>query len=75
MPCRKDYRDLTEEIYWSDYQTEDGITFSHTRSYYRSNGSKLEEYVISDVDFSTPISDERLVRPESRTVQNVSMKP
>ena len=64
-----------EEIYWSDYQTENGITFSHTRSYYRSNGSKLEEYVISDVDLSTPIPDERLVRPESRPVQNVSMQP
>lgn len=62
------------EIYWSDHKTEYGITFSHRNVYYRSNGKKLEEYVIQDVDFATPVSDEIFVRPARRTaVASASM--
>lgn len=62
-----------ETIYWSDHQTEAGVTFSHRNAYYRSNGTKLEEYVISDPDFTTPIPAERFVRPEKRTMQAASL--
>ncbi len=53
-----------EEIYWSDYRTEFGITFSHRNTYYRSNGSILEEYKITNVDFKTPLSDDIFKKPE-----------
>lgn len=62
-----------EEIYWSDHKAEHGITFSHRQSYYRSNGTKLEEYVITDADFATPVPDELFVRPEKRTVQPAAL--
>ncbi len=52
---RVDSHSPPEEIYWSDHKTEAGITFSHRNTYYRSNGKKLEEYVISDVDFTSPL--------------------
>ena len=48
-----------EQIYWSDHQEEFGITFSHQNTYYRSNGKKLEEFKITNVDFSTPIADNK----------------
>lgn len=56
-----------EEIYWTDYQTKQGLTFSHRRSYYRNNGTKLEEYLIKDVDFQSPVAAERFVRPAGLT--------
>lgn len=62
-----------EEIFWADHQTEDGITFSRQRSYYRSNGNKLEEYVITDADFRGPLSDELFTRP--KTLENASLQP
>lgn len=46
-----------EEIYLSDFRKEFGINFSHKNTYYRSNGKVLEEYTISEVDFSTPLSN------------------
>lgn len=52
-----------EEIYWSDHRTEGGITFSHRNTYYRSNGSKLEEYVIKDVEFNKPLPEEMFKKP------------
>lgn len=54
---RKDGSEPPEEIYWSDHAQHAGITFSHRNTYYRSNGSKLEEYVISDVDFTSPLPE------------------
>lgn len=45
------------EIYWSDHRPEDGLVLSHRQTYYRSNGTKLEEYVISDVDLTSPVSE------------------
>ncbi|MFQ5707586.1 MAG: hypothetical protein ACE5HO_09075 [bacterium] len=52
-----------EEIYWSDHRTEFGITFSHKNTYYRSNGKKLEEYEIRNVDFRSAIPDEKFQKP------------
>lgn len=60
------------EIYWSDHRTEYGITFSHRNVYYRSNGQKLEEYVIQDVDFETSVPDEVFIRPDRRTASVAS---
>ena len=54
-----------EEIYWSDNRTESGITFSHRNTYYRSNGSKLEEYIIKDVDFHNPLPDKIFKKPDA----------
>lgn len=45
------------EIYWSDHRAEDGLVLAHRQTYYRSNGTKLEEYVIQDVDLTSPVSD------------------
>lgn len=61
-----------EEFYWTDYQTAGGLTFSHQRSYYRSNGTKLEEYTITDVDFSSEIPDEQFARPDGADTQPVA---
>ncbi|MFQ5651927.1 MAG: hypothetical protein ACE5IY_18485 [bacterium] len=58
-----------EEIYWSDHTTEFGITFSHRNTYYRSNGKKLEEFRITDVDFNSPIPDEKFQKPGAWAVQ------
>ena len=52
-----------ETVFWSDYRTENDIQISHSRTYYRSNGTKLEEYVISEVDFSSPLPPEVFARP------------
>lgn len=52
-----------EEIYWSDHRKEFGITFSHKNTYYRSNGKKLEEYEIENVDFGSPIPDDKFQAP------------
>jgi len=52
-----------KEIYWSDHQAEHGITISHRNSHYRSNGSKLEEYVITEVDFANPLPETVFTKP------------
>lgn len=62
-----------EEIYWSDHRTVDGLTFSHRQSYYRSNGTKLEEYVVTGADFEGSLSDEMFIRPEKRPVRAASL--
>lgn len=62
-----------EEIYWSDHRSVDGITFSHRQSYYRSNGTKLEEYVITEADFDREFADEMFIRPDKRSIQPASL--
>ncbi len=52
-----------EEIYWSDHKTVNGITFSHKWTRYWPNGKIMDEYVYSDVDFTTEIADEFFNRP------------
>lgn len=52
-----------EEIYWSDHKTVNGITFSHKWTRYWPNGKIMDEYVYTDVDFSTEIADEFFNRP------------
>lgn len=53
-----------EEIFWSDHREAGGITFSHKWTRYWSNGSVMEEYVFSDVDFNTSLADNFFERPE-----------
>jgi hypothetical protein len=52
-----------EEIYWTDYKDEAGISFSHVATSYRSNGSILEEFIITDEDFTSPMQDGYFQRP------------
>jgi len=52
-----------QEIFWGDHRAQDGVTISHRQTYYRSNGSKLEDYRIVNADFSTPIPDAVFNRP------------
>ncbi len=52
-----------EEIYWTDYKEEAGISFSHLATYYRSNGSILEEFIITDADFTSPMQEGYFQRP------------
>lgn len=61
-----------EEIFWSDHREVEGITFSHRRTYYRSNGTKLEEYTITEADFNRGLADEMFVNPKKRPVQAAS---
>lgn len=61
-----------EQYYWTDYRNANGLTFSHQRAYYRSNGNKLEDYTITDVDFTSNIPDERFDRPEDSDAQPVA---
>lgn len=53
-----------EDMYWSDYQEESGITFSHKWTRYWSNGQVLEEFIYSDIDFETEIPIYFFDRPE-----------
>ncbi len=53
----KDENVPPEEIYWSEHKAHAGITFSTKNTYYRSNGNKLEEYVISDIDFISSLPE------------------
>lgn len=53
-----------EEIYWSDHKTVSGITFSHKWTRYWGNGQVMEEYIFSDVDFETELTDEFFERPD-----------
>lgn len=46
-----------EEIFVSDFEKEFGINFGHKRTYYRSNGKVLEEYVFSDANFRKDVPD------------------
>lgn len=46
-----------EEIYWTDHKTVDGITFSHRWTRYWPNGKVMDEYIYSNVDFKSEISD------------------
>jgi len=57
-----------EEIYWTDHKTESGITFSHRWTRYWPNGKIMDEYVYSDVDFETEISDGFFERNSSEVV-------
>lgn len=52
-----------EEIYWSDHKTVNGITFSNKWTRYWPNGKIMDEYIYSDVDFTTEIADEFFNRP------------
>lgn len=47
-----------EEIYVSDFKEAFGINFGHKRTYYRSNGKVLEEYVFSNANFKESVSDD-----------------
>lgn len=47
-----------EEIYVSNFKKEAGINFGHKRTYYRSNGKILEEYVFSEANFNSDLPDE-----------------
>ncbi len=53
-----------EEIFWSDHREEQGITFSHKWSRYWSNGQLMDEFIYSDVDFSSPLAEEFFDRPD-----------
>ena len=53
-----------EEIYWSDHKTVSGITFSHKWTRHWGNGQVMEEYLFSDVDFETELTDDFFKRPE-----------
>lgn len=53
-----------EEIYWSDHKTVSGITFSHKWTRYWGNGQEMEEYLFSDIDFETELTDDFFKRPE-----------
>lgn len=61
-----------EQFYWTDYRSAGGLTFSHQRAYYRSNGNKLEDYTITDVDFTSDLPDERFDRPAASNEQAVA---
>jgi hypothetical protein len=52
-----------EEIYWTDHRMESGITFSHHWIRYWPNGKIMDEYIYSNVDFETEISDAFFERP------------
>lgn len=52
-----------EEIYWTDHKTVDGITFSHRWTRYWPNGKVMDEYIYSDVDFTSEIVDSFFERP------------
>ncbi len=62
-----------QEIYWSDHRIVDGLVVSHRQTYYRANGTKLEEYVIKDVDLRTPVPDERFARHAAPSLQTASL--
>lgn len=53
-----------EEIYLSDFKKEGNIMLSHSNKYYRSNGKILEEYLISNVKFNSPLSADFFNRPK-----------
>lgn len=52
-----------ETVYWSDFRPVNGIQISHARTYYRSNGKKLEEYIIQDVEFNAMLPATLFARP------------
>jgi hypothetical protein len=54
-----------EEMYWSDHRQHAGITFANKWVRYHTNGKILEEFLFSDVDFETPVSEHIFSRPES----------
>lgn len=51
-----------QEIYWSDHRAENGVVLAHRQTYYRANGTKLEEYDIRDVDLASPVPAAALSR-------------
>lgn len=52
-----------EEIYWSDHKAIAGITFSHKWTRYWGNGQLMDEYIFSDVDFETELTEDFFKRP------------
>lgn len=52
-----------EEIYWSDHQTVNGITFSHKWTKFWGNGQVMEETKYTDVNFGNHIDDDFFDRP------------
>ena len=62
-----------QEIYWSDHREVNGLMISHRQTYYRANGTKLEEYVIEDIDLASPVPAERFARMPGAALQTASL--
>ncbi|MGI9544560.1 MAG: DUF6503 family protein [Cyclobacteriaceae bacterium] len=60
-----------EELYFSDHQTKDGITFAHTWTRYWSNGKVMEQYTYSNVDFSLDMAEDFFDRGTDRQLAGI----
>ena len=60
-----------EEVYFSDHQTVNGITFAHTWTRYHGNGLVMEKYTYSDVNFDLDMAEDFFDRSAKRQLAGI----